>query len=187
MAMSRKTVYTLFVLKFTFSLVLIFWTIKMTMGAGVGEDNDNTFLSTYAKVDDSFNEFEINNKKFNSKYDTLITINNEVLNTMDFHDIFLSQRIIKHKKTRKNVLNYNKNNSINIIIKDKKTSQVISDINASVILTRPSTHENDFTLNILKSNNKIDFNITKKAYWNIMGAVKIGDDEGHFYIKTNSK
>jgi len=187
MAMSRKTVYTLFVLKFTLSLLMIFWTIKMTMGAGVGKDNDNTFLSTYAKVDDSFNEFNEHNKIFNNKYDTLITINNEVLNTMDFNDIFLSQRIIKHKKTRKDVLNYKENNSINIIIKDKLTNQIINDINASIILTRPNTHENDFTLSILKSNKQKDFNISKKAYWNIMGAVKIGDDEGHFYIKTNSK
>lgn len=185
--MSKKTVYTLFVLKFLFSLALIFWTIKMTMSAGVGEDNDNTFLSTYANVDDNFNEFYNNNVIFNKKYNTFIKINNEQLNSMTFEDIFLSQRVIKQRDIRKNILNSNGKNSIAIVIKNKVTNEIIKDINASIIFTRPSGHDDDFKININQSNSSTDFNISKKAYWNIMGAVKIGNDEGHFYIKSNSK
>ena len=56
MAISKKTVYSLFILKFFFSISLIFWTIKITLTAGVGTDDDNSFLSSYSNLNENYNK-----------------------------------------------------------------------------------------------------------------------------------
>ena len=182
--MTKTTTYTIFVLKFLFSLGLIFWTIKMTMSANVGQDEDNTFFSTYHKIDDNFNEISKQNDMFNIKYNTTIKINDKYFEGLSYKDIFLSQRIIKKRADRKNILNVNEN-TISIVITDKKTNKVIKTYKANVIFTTTVDHKDD--LNIKLKDGINNFNISKKSYWNIMGKVEVDNNIGHFYIKTNSK
>jgi hypothetical protein len=186
MAISKKTLYTIFILKFFFSISLIFWTIKITLGAGVGSDDDNSFLSDYKTVNENYNKIVEENKLFNSKYIITAIINEKTIDNLSYKDIFLSQRNIKQRTKRKNILN-NGTNVIKLLIKDKMTNKIIDKIDANIAFTRPSTHNGDIKFKINRSNKSTTFNIDAKAYWNIMGEVKIKDNIGHFYIKTNSK
>jgi hypothetical protein len=186
MAISKRTVYTLFILKFFFSIALIFWTIKITLGAGVGQDDDNSFLSDYKNVNENYNKIVRQNEIFNNKYSITLIINNKQLDNLSYDDLFLSQRNIKDRSERKNILKQDTNNLI-LIVKNKQTKQIVKDVEATITITKPSSHDGDVTFNINKSNKNIKFILKDKSYWNIMGLVKINNDQGHFYIKTNSR
>ena len=182
--MSKRTVYTLFIAKFLFSLALIFWTIQMTLSAGVGSDDDNAFMSYYKDVDDNYNKIIEANKKFEEKYQLQIIINGETFNRLTYEDIFLSQRVISKRKERKNILKVG-NNSFKIVVTDKQTKEKLKDVKSEIILTMPSTHEYD-QKHLLTNDKELKVNIEKKSYWNIMGNITKGDDVGKFYIKTNA-
>jgi len=182
--LSKRTIYTIFIGKFIFSLGLIFWTIKMTLGAGVGLDDDNSFFSSYHKIDDNFNKISYENNIFNKKYQVIFEINNNKFDKLSYDDIYLSQRIIKKRDDRKDILKVGKN-FITMKIIDRKTSKQIKDYDATVICTTTVNHKNDLEFKLKDGVN--NFDISKKSYWNIMGKVKINNDIGHFYIKTNSK
>ena len=184
--MSKRTTYIIFFAKFSLSLFLIFWTIKMTLTAGVGTDDDNSFLSNYHEVDKNYNQMLINNNNFINKYDTIIKINDVKINEMSFNDIYLSQRVIHDRKNRKNILKLS-DNIISISVIDKETKELITNIEANIIITRPSTHDSDIKIEFKNSKEIKKFEINKSAYWNIMGNVKIDKYEGNFFIKTNSK
>lgn len=184
--LSKRTIYTIFLAKFMFSLALIAWTITITVGAGVGLDDDNTFLSTYHNVDDNYNKIVANNDNFNKKYNTKLIVNGEDIGILTYDDIFLSQRVIKARKIRKDILKLN-NNKINFIVTDKLTNKIVENIDATIVFTMPSSHEFDKTIKISTSNSKTEVNIGKRSYWNIMGITKINNDKGYFFLKTNAK
>ena len=184
--LSKKTIYTIFILKFIFSLVLIFWTVYLVVGAGVGKDDDNTFMSTYHKVDDDYNKIVASNNLFNQYYDIQLIINNRQLNNISYKDIFLSQRAVNARKEKKNILKVGKN-SIKIILKDKKTDKIIDNIDARIVFTMALTHKYDVKLELNQSNQEKNFNIQKKSYWNIMGIIKVNGYTKNFFIKTNAK
>lgn len=183
--MSKRTTYAIFLAKFMFSLALIFWTIKMTLGAGVGLDDDNTFMSDYHTVDDNYNKIVIKNMIFNKKYDSKLFINGVDIGKLNYSDIYLSQRVIKRRTIRKDILKLSEN-KIKLNVIDKSTNKIVQNIEATIVFTMPSTHEFDQKIIIKSSDIETTTNIGKKSYWNIMGSIKIGEDEGHFYIKTNA-
>jgi len=156
------------------------------MTAGVGEDHDNTFSSTYKDMDTGYNKIINANKDFVLKYNTTIKINDSIINELSYSDVYLSQRIMQKRQTNINILNLT-TNKISIEIRDKNTNKIMQNIDAKIVLTRPSTNKDNFEFDISKSNEAKEFKIDKKAYWNIMGIIKINKDEGHFFIKTNSK
>ena len=184
--LSKRTIYIIFLAKFMFSLALIAWTITMTVGAGVGLDDDNTFLSTYHKVDDNFNNIVVSNDSFNKKYEIKLSINGKEIKDLSYDDIFLSQRVIKDRKNRKNILKFGKNDVLLTVI-DKSTNNIIKDIDATMMFTMPSTHDFDEKLLITNGDETVIANIGKISHWNIMGTVTINDDKGYFFIKTNAK
>lgn len=156
----------------------------MTLTAGVGEDDDNSFMSNYHDVDDSYNIMIKNNHDFNINYDTIIMINNTSVTQINYNDVYLSQRVIKNRKNRKNILKVG-NNIISVIIKNKKTNEIVENVKSHIVFTKPSSHDSDFIID-LKDNEKNSFEIKQKTYWNIMGKININNHEGNFFIKTNS-
>jgi len=184
MAMSKKTVYSLFVAKFVFSLAMIFWTIKMTLGAGVGTDDDNTFQAYYHDVDANYNEIVVDNHKFAALYNIDVKINDYQLDTLDYNDIYLSQRVIDKRTDRKNILTVGENNSVDVKVYDKSTNQLVSS-KSSIVFTMPSTHKYDQKVE-LENTKKSNVKIEKKSYWNINGSIEVNGLKGHFYIKTNA-
>jgi hypothetical protein len=184
--LTKRTIYTIFLAKFAFSLALIFWTIKMTLGAGVGLDDDNTFMSSYHNIDDNYNKIVAQNDKFNEKYLYSLAINGVDIGELNYKDIYLSQRVIKKRTNRKNILTLNDNTLVLTVI-DKKSKEIIKNIDATIVFTMPSSHSLDETIKITQANKQYNVNIKKITYWNIMGSVKVDNFEGHFYIKTNAK
>jgi hypothetical protein len=182
--MTKRTTYAIFIAKFLFSLGLIFWTIKMTMSANVGADDDNTFFSTYHKIDDNFNKISAQNDLVKAKYKVILNINGKEFDGLSYDDIFLSQRIVKKRLDRRSILNTG-NNNISIKVIDKKTNKEIKNYKAEVLFTTTVNHEDDLKVELKDGLNR--FKISKKSYWNIMGKIIIDNKIGHFYLKTNSK
>lgn len=182
--MPKWLVYTLFIIKFVFSLALIYWTIYMTMTSDVGLDDDNAFLSTYQSVDDNFNTISKNNIDFNNKYNLKIIINNETINGLSYEDVFLAQRAISNRKDKKNILNVG-DNKFTILIEDKNGNK-IENKNVNILVTRSTNHTEDIKLSIQNNEIEKNFKIKGKGYWNITGTVNINKDSGTFYIKTNA-
>ena len=184
MAMSKKTVYSLFVAKFVFSLAMIFWTIKMTLGAGVGTDDDNTFQAYYHDVDANYNEIVVDNHKFAALYNIDVKINDYKLDSLDYNDIYLSQRVIDKRTDRKNILNVGDSNSVEVKVYDKNTNELVTS-KSLVVFTMPSTHKYDQKVEI-SDKKQSNVKIEKKSYWNINGSIEVNGLKGHFYIKTNA-
>lgn len=183
--MSKRTLYLIFIAKFLFSISLIAWTVSMTLGAGVGKDEDNTFMSYYHDVDQNFNNIMINNTSFQKKYDLEIKINDFAVDSLTYDDIFLPQRAIQSRKIRKGILHVGVN-KVYVVVKNKETKREIKDVNTSILFTMPSTHDFNQEINISQADSQKDFILTKKSYWNVMGKIKVGNDIGNFYIKTNA-
>ncbi len=181
--MNKFVLYGIFVFKFVFSLALIIWTVYMTLQSDVGEDEDNAFLSTYHKVDAEFNNIKISNYKFNQRYDIKFYFNDTVIKGVSFDDVFLGQRSIKQRETKKNILKLGENIfKVEIV---KKDGMVVKDIKIDMLVTMASTHKYDKKLDFKDAN--IDkFNIKKQGFWNITGIVKVEDLKGSFFIKTNN-
>jgi len=183
--MSKRTLYAIFIAKFLFSISLIAWTVMMTLGAGVGKDNDNTFMGYYHDVDENFNNIMTANTNFSNKYTFEFKVNEFTLNELSYKDIYLSQRVISERKDRKDILQTT-NNKISIVVKDKLTNEEIKNFEAKVLFTMPSTHDFNQEIVFNNSTKEKSVSLNKKSYWNIMGSIKIGDDTGQFYIKTNA-
>jgi len=182
--MPKWLIYSLFIIKFVFGLVLIYWTIYMTLQSDVGQDDDNAFLSTYHNVDDNYNKIIKNNQIFNSKYNIKFQFNEEVIIGLSLEDVFLAQRAIQQRKIRKNILKVGQN-SFNIQIQDKNGNK-IENSKIEILITKSTNHLEDVKLSYNNENIK-EFEIKSIGYWNITGTVEVDGNKGTFYIKTNAK
>jgi len=181
--MPKWLVYTLFILKFMLSIALIFWTVYMTLQSDVGKDDDNAFLSNQHDVDDNYNKIMEQNNEFNSKYNVKFVFNDEEIIGLSHSDIYLSQRVIKERKIRKNMLHIGKN-SVKVYIQDKNANK-IKESKVDILVTKNTTHAEDVTLNLTNEISK-EFEIQSFGYWNITGTVEVNGSIGSFYIKTNA-
>jgi hypothetical protein len=182
--MPKWLLYGLFILKFLLGLVLIYWTIYMTMQSDVGKDSDNAFLSTYQNVDANYNNMIKENLDFSKNYNIKFVLNNNEIIGLSLEDIYLSQRIIKDRKIRKDMLKVGEN-SLTVLVQDKDGNSIENKI-VDILITKNNTHQFDVNLNY-KNKNKKQFNIDSIGYWNITGIIKIDGKKGSFYIKTNAK
>lgn len=182
--MPKWLIYSLFIIKFLLGLGLIYWTIYMTLQSNVGEDDDHAFLSTYHDVDTNFNKIITNNKLFESKFNIKFDFNNEEIIGLSHKDVFLAQRAIQDRKTRKDILKVGDNTFI-VSVQDKN-GNAISNMDIEILITKSTNHLEDVKL-VYKNENKKDFKINSIGYWNITGTVKVNGLEGTFYIKTNAK
>ncbi len=181
--MPKWLIYGLFIFKFILGLGLIYWTVYMTLTSDVGEDDDNAFLSTYHQVDDNFNSMVVNNNKFSEKYNIKFRLNNEIIVGLSYDDIFLPQRAIELRKIRKNILIIGEN-KFTIDIQDKE-GNIVNSKEIEILVTKSTNHLEDIKLNFKNEDNK-SFKIKSIGYWNITGTVKVNNDIGTFYIKTNA-
>ncbi|MEA2018704.1 MAG: hypothetical protein U9N59_09665 [Campylobacterota bacterium] len=181
--MPKWLIYGLFILKFIAGLVLIYWTIYMTMQSDVGEDDDNAFLSTYHNVDRDMNKLIIGNKVFASKYNIKFKFNDEEIIGLTYDDIYLSQRVIADRKIRKNILKVGENTFI-VEIQDKN-GNLIKNKNIEILVTKTTNHKEDVKL-LYKNEDTKKFDIKSIGYWNITGTVEVDGSKGTFYIKTNA-
>lgn len=182
--MKKEYVYTLFILKFLLGVYLIYWTIAMTLSSDVGKDEDQAFLSTYHNVDDNFNNMSVLNQKFSDKYNIKFDFNGTEVIGLSIDDVFLAQRAIQQRETRKDMIHIG-NNSFTVLIQDKN-GNTIQDKKIHMLVTKNTTHAEDVKIEFKNEDTK-SFEIGSIGYWNITGTVEVNDDKGFFYIKTNAK
>ena len=182
--MRKEIVYTLFILKFLLGFYLIYWTIATTLSSDVGKDEDLAFLSTYHNVDDNFNNMVALNQKFQEKYNIKFDFNGTEIIGLTVDDVFLAQRAVQMRKTRKDMIEVGKNN-FTILVQDKQ-GKAIENKNIKILVTKNTTHAEDVNLEFLNQDTK-EFEIGSIGYWNITGTVEVDGDKGFFYIKTNAK
>ncbi|VAY87993.1 Putative lipoprotein [hydrothermal vent metagenome] len=183
--MNKFFLYTVFIVKFLFGLGLIVWTVMMTLSSDVGSDDDNAFLSTYHKVDDNFNEMIISNAKFDEKYNIRFIFNKEIIDGLSVKDVFLAQRAIKKRSTRKNMINIGKN-EFKYEITSKDGSE-LKNIKLDILITMTTNHYFDKKLEFYNNTTTKVFDITQKGYWNITGTIEVDTHKGYFFIKTNAR
>lgn len=182
--MRKEIVYALFILKFLLGLYLIYWTIATTLSSDVGKDADNAFLSDYKSIDDNFNKMSVLNKKFQEKYNIKFDFNGEEIIGLSVGDVFLAQRAIQARETRKDMILVGENR-FSIYIQDKDGNE-IKNKNIDILVTKNTTHAEDVKLQFKNEDTKT-FPIGSIGYWNITGTVDVNGDKGYFYIKTNAK
>ncbi len=165
-------------------IAFIVWTIYVTIGSDVGEDEDQSLLSTYHKVDDQFNKIQKSNKLLNENYDIKFIFNDTIIDGVDTNDIFYSQRVIKNRETRKTILNIG-SNEFKVIVQTKDGKKV-KNYETDIVVTKTTNHLYDKILK-LKDDKIGKFDIKNKGSWNITGKIKIENITGSFMIKTDAK
>jgi hypothetical protein len=153
----------------------------MTFKADVGKDDDNAFLTTYHDVNENFNSMIASNIKFNKKYSIILYLNDTHIKSIDVKDAFLGQRNIQDRINRKGILKLGQN-KFSYIVTNK--NEIIKNADMDILITKTTNHLTDKKLEFKNSNIKT-FNLSIKGYWNIIGTIKIDDDKGYFFIKTN--
>ena len=181
--MPKWLVYTLFILKFGLTLALIFWTVYMTLQSDVGQDDDNAFLSTQKVMEDSYNTIVDQSNEFSSKYNVKFVFNDTEIVGLTHQDIYLSQRNIKERTLRKNMLNVGEN-TVSVYIQDKN-GNTIEKSNIEILVTKNTTHTEDVTMKFTDETTK-KFIVQSLGYWNITGTLEVNGSQGYFYLKTNA-
>lgn len=171
---------------FAFTFAMIIWTIKSAVDTPVYDDR--SFMKSYQDVDDNYNKMVISNAKFNTRYETKITINERTIG-MSFSDIQYGQRSLEKKSKNQNILKVGEN-SISISIKDIQQDKMIADANISLQITRAIEDMYDINLykfRFVQGSYQADTKINIEGNWNITGYISVGDDIGYLYIKTNTQ
>ena len=174
-----------FFLIFGFTFSMIVWTVKSAVDTPVY--NDKSFLNSYHNVDEDFNKMMAKNHRFNLLYDVKVKINEKTIG-MEIKDAFLGQRSLEKQSSNQNMLKVGEN-TLFVTIVNKKSQKVVSDANLTFQVTRAIVDMYDIDLNKFTYENsayKTTFKIDKAGNWNIQGAIKIDEDIGYFYIKTNT-
>lgn len=172
---------------FSLSFGMIIWTIMSASKVPVNKDE--TFMSTYHDVDTNYNKIVASNNIFENKYDFKLTVNKKDFGLV-YKDMFLAQRVIEEKSNHKDIFKLG-SNKISLEITDKKSGKKIENIDIKLRVSRPTSHDKtlDFTNENFTFDNSIhiaNVDLTLKGNWNITGQIKIENDTGYFYIKSNA-
>lgn len=185
--MKKRNYWPLFfIFLFSFVFSMIIWTIMKA--TSVPPIEDKSFMKKYQDVDASYNNMMDSNELFLKKYNFELIINDKKFD-LTTEDIRYSQRVIDKNSTHKNSLKVGKN-IINFIVTDKVTNEK-KNILIDLIITKALTNDSDLILNSqnFKDENKIftsGFDIKEANNWIITGTIKVDDNIGYIYIKTNA-
>ncbi|NQY52558.1 MAG: hypothetical protein HRT42_03190 [Campylobacteraceae bacterium] len=186
--MKKRNYWPLFFIGiFTFTLGMIFWTIKSAINTPVNEDE--TFLVSYHHLDENFNNIMASNEEFKKSYTFILNINGKELE-LTTSDIYASQRIIEKKSKHKDMYKLG-NNIISISVQDKD-NKALDNLEINFSITVATNNKSDINLSnkdLEYKNNKYVtiVKIPKVGNWNITGSVKTQDgNKGYFFIKSNA-
>lgn len=174
-----------FFLIFGFTFAMIIWTIKNASSVPVFEDK--SFMQSYHDVDNNFNTMMIANHKFNTLYDTTVSINETTVG-LEMNDIFFGQRSLEKSKNRDML--HQGSNTFDIKIIDKQSVQVVENAKIHLEIVRAIDNKHDMELeNIPFSNGSYQTTVNLEAVgnWNITGFIEVGENKGYLFIKTNTK
>jgi len=177
----------LFIGIFTFTFLMIVWTIYSAVNTPVHEDE--TFLKKYQDLDEHYNDVVDSNNRFLSKYNFKIVFNDNKEFSLVIDDIFKAQRVIEKLSTHKNSFVKGKNKvAIKVV---NKIGKSIDDLQINFRISRPTNHK--YTMDFKTEDFKfIDgeyvtyLNLPLKGNWNVTANFKVLDDMGYLYIKSNA-
>ncbi len=164
---------------FSFVFAMIVWTVMSASKVPVNKDE--SFLSSYQYVDNNYNKIVHSNQNFEKKYDFKLTVNGKEFGLV-YKDVFLAQRVIEKVSKHKDIFNFG-SNELKVNLTDKNTGKIIEDFDVKLRISRPTNH--DATIDFDEKQFKVDLPL--KGNWNITGQVKVSDDIGYFYIKSNAR
>ena len=184
--MKRNYWPLLFIGIFSFTLVMIIWTIRSAINVPVIEDQ--SFMKKYQEVDDNYNNMMDSNTLFNSKYNLEFFINDREFD-LTTEDIKFSQRVMEKFSDHKNLLKIGEN-SLKLIVRDKVTNEK-KDVLINLTLSKAISNDSD---KILNNENFINeekiysskFEIKEENNWIITGDFIVDGINGYIYIKTNA-
>lgn len=171
---------------FSFVFGMIIWTIVKSSEAKITEDY--SFLKKYQEVDTSYDDIINSNKKFLEKYSFSLKINDKTL-PLTLEDIKYSQRVLEKISTHKDLFRVGNNDFILNVIDIKNRQNQNITVNLKI---EKSTNEAD---NIMLNNSNFSnengnfksiVNIKDINNWHITGTIKVNDDTGYIFIKTNA-
>jgi len=171
---------------FSFTMGMIVWTIMSAVKVPVHEDR--SFLKKYQEVDSSYNDIMISNKVFLSKYDVEFMLNSKKFG-LETDDIKYSQRVLEKRTLHRDLLHKGQN-SLVINVLDKKTKEK-KELIILLNVTKSIANDSDILLTNKEFSNSSNsysskFDINDENNWNITGSIKVGNDTGYIYIKTNA-
>lgn len=184
--MKRNYWPLLFIGLFTFTLLMIIWTVKSAVNEPVIEDH--SFMKKYQDVDENFNTMMDSNSLFKSKYSVEFDINDKIFD-LTTDDIKYSQRVLEKISLHKNLLKVG-NNNFKLVITDKNNNEK-KDVKIDLVISKSISNDSDRTLtnNDFVVNEKIytsSFEIKDENNWIITGTFQVDGIVGYIYIKTNA-
>ena len=186
--MKKRNYWPLFFIGiFSFTLVMIVWTIYKAVQAPVIEDR--SFMYKYQFVDENYNNIMNSNIEFLEKYTLELDLNGKVF-PLTTEDIKYGQRVIEKYSNHKDNLKVGQN-SLKIFVFDKNKNEKVS-LDIDLVITKTMTNEDDINLkndNFVNSENiySTNFELSEATNWIITGSFKIDNNRGFIFIKTNAK
>jgi hypothetical protein len=178
----------LFIGIFGFTFSMIIWTIISTSGARI--EPDQSFNSSYHKIDRGYNDIYKSTQKFKSKYNIKVILNKQD-KEYSLKDAFVSARELERdidKNNRKSILHVGNNNLV-FVITDKKY-RTVKNVKFDIIVMNNTDTKENMNLNKFNSRDgyyKTTFNIPHKGRWNITGYIEIDGVKGYYFYKDMIK
>lgn len=169
---------------FGFTFAMIVWTVYSATKVPVHKDD--SFLSTYANVDEDFNKIVFSNELFKSKYDISILLNGKPVK-LDIKDIYFGQRVLEKDSDHKDYFLVGKNR-LEIIIKDKN-GNIINNANIDLKVTVPTNFDHEIIMDKIEFSNNTyskEFEIPNQGNWNMMGKIEVNENTGYLILKSNA-
>jgi hypothetical protein len=174
----------LFIGIFGFTFSMIIWTVISTSKAHIVEDQ--SFNSSYHKIDRGYNEIYNSTQKFKSKYNIKIVLNKKNI-PFELKDAFVSARELKQKikKNKRATILHTNNNNISFFITDKKYRPINNAKFDMLVMNNINQKEN---INLTKFNSrdgyyKTTFSIPHQGRWSITGNIEVDGIKGYFFFK----
>lgn len=181
----KKNYWPLFFIGiFGFTFAMIVWTVYSATQVPVHKDD--SFLSTYANVDEDFNKIVYSNIEFKKNYNINILLNDKPVD-LNIDDIFYGQRVLEKKSNHKNLFVVGKN-KLEIVITNIN-NEFEKDVKLDFKVSVPTNFNHDIILDSFENiDNKYltEFDIPNTGNWNIMGKIMVKDNTGYLVLKSDA-
>ncbi|RXJ96981.1 hypothetical protein CRU94_02370 [Arcobacter sp. AHV-9/2010] len=186
--MKKRNYWPLFFIGiFSFTLIMIVWTISKAVQAPVIDDK--SFINKYQYVDENYNSIMESNMRFLNKYTLNFDLNGTIF-PLTTDDIKFGQRVLEKFSNHKNILKIGEN-SLKVEIFDNKSNEK-KVANIDLLVTKTMSDESDIELknDNFKETNRVyetNFNLKEEANWIITGKFEVENEIGYILIKTNAR
>jgi hypothetical protein len=174
----------LFIGIFSFTFSMIIWTIVSTSKAHIVQDQ--SFNSSYHKIDRGYNEIYKSTQELKSKYNVKVIINKQE-KPFELSDAFVSARELEQNiiKNKRPALLHTGNNTLAFLITDKKHRPIKNAKFDMLVMNNINQEEN---INLTKFNSrdgfyKTTYSIPHKGRWSITGYIEIDGVKGYYFYK----